>query len=51
MGMLKIDRQTAIEQELAKNGSVLIPALSPGCSTAARRPSAGTCGSWRPEVN
>lgn len=26
--MLKIDRQTAIEQELAKNGSVLIPALS-----------------------
>ena len=28
MGMLKIDRQTAIEQELAKNGSVLIPALS-----------------------
>ena len=26
--MLKIDRQTIIQQELAKNGSVLIPALS-----------------------
>lgn len=26
--MLKIDRQTLIEQELSKNGSVLIPALS-----------------------
>ena len=26
--MLKIDRQTAIEQELTKNGSVLIPNLS-----------------------
>ena len=46
--MLKIDRQTIIQQELAKNGSVLIPALSEMLRSEERRVGKECRSRWSP---